>query len=89
MTTLIAGSGFNPHPGHVVTFLDKAFYDDHLRLDAQNKQQIMWEEAKREPENLENGQLLSGWRLVQYKSAIVASSWKDKYRLFNLVSLSL
>ena len=27
-TTLIARFKFNPHPGHVVALLDKAFYDD-------------------------------------------------------------
>ena len=31
-TTLIAWSEFNPHPGHVVTFLNKKFYDDYFSL---------------------------------------------------------
>ena len=38
--TLIAGFGFNPQPGHVVTFIDKTLYDDYLCLVASNKQQI-------------------------------------------------
>ena len=29
MTTLIAWSGFNPPPGHLVLFLDKTLYDDY------------------------------------------------------------
>ena len=29
-TTLIARSKFNPHPGHVVVSLEKAFYDYYL-----------------------------------------------------------
>ena len=36
--TLIAGSMFNPHPGHVVAFLDQALYDNYLYLVASNKQ---------------------------------------------------
>ena len=41
-TILIEWSGFNPHPGHVVAFLDKTLYDDYLCLVASNKQQIHW-----------------------------------------------
>ena len=40
MTTLIAKSNFNLHPGRVVASLDKAFYDDYLCMVASNKQQI-------------------------------------------------
>ena len=36
----IAGSEFNPHPGHVVASLDKTLYDNYLCLVASNKQQI-------------------------------------------------
>ena len=43
---LIAWSGFNPHSGQVVTFLDKALYDDYLCVVASNKQQIQWQEMK-------------------------------------------
>ena len=42
MVTLIKWSGFNPHPGHVVAYLDKMLYDDYLCLVASNKQQIHW-----------------------------------------------
>ena len=41
-TTLIAWSGFNPHPGHVVASFDKTLYDDYLCLVASKKQQIQW-----------------------------------------------
>ena len=46
-TTLIEWSGFNPHPGHVVTSLDKTLYDDYLCLVASNKQQIQWTRIRR------------------------------------------
>ena len=46
-----------PARGHVVASLDKALYDDHLCLVASNKQQIYVERSQ--PENLENGELLS------------------------------
>ena len=41
-TTLIARTGFNPQPDHVVASLDKTLYDDHLRLVVLNTQQILW-----------------------------------------------
>ena len=56
-TIPMAGSVLNSHPGHVVASLDKGFNDDcWLR----SSSKFTWEEAKRQPENLENGQLLSG-----------------------------
>ena len=33
-------SGLNRNPGYVVTFMDKALYDDYLCLVALNKKQI-------------------------------------------------
>ena len=45
-TTLIARSGFDPHPGHVVASLDKALYDDYLCLVNSNKQQIYVERSQ-------------------------------------------
>ena len=57
--TPLARSGFNSHPGYVVASLNEALYDDYLCLVASNKQQFTWEEVKRQPENLENGELLS------------------------------
>ena len=36
-TTLIEGSGFNPHPSHVVAYSDKTLYNDYLCLVASNK----------------------------------------------------
>ena len=49
-TTLIAWSGFNPHPGHVVASLDKMLYDDYLCLVASNKRQIYWARIRRNPQ---------------------------------------
>ena len=46
-TTLIALSGFYPHPSHVVASLDKTLYDDYLCLVASNQQQIQWTEIWR------------------------------------------
>ena len=40
--TLIAWSGFNPLPGHVLTSLDKTLYDGNLCLVTSNKLQIHW-----------------------------------------------
>ena len=42
MASLIAWSGFNPHPGHVFVSLDKMLYDNYLCLVALNKQQFQW-----------------------------------------------
>ena len=47
--TLIEGSGFNPHPGHVFVFLDKPLYDDYLYLMDLNKKQIQWTRIRRNP----------------------------------------
>ena len=41
-TTSIARSMFNPHPGHVIASLDKAFCDNYLCVLASNKQQTQW-----------------------------------------------
>ena len=49
-TTLIELSGFNPHPSHVIAFLDKTLYDDYLCLMASNKQQIQWTRIRRNPQ---------------------------------------
>ena len=40
--TLIAWFGLNPHPGHVIAFLDKTLYDNYLCQMASNKQQTQW-----------------------------------------------
>ena len=52
-------SGFNPYPGHVVASLDEVLCDDYLCLVTSTRSKFTWEEVKREPKNLENGQLLS------------------------------
>ena len=62
-TTLIARSKFNPHPGHVVASLEKAFYDDYLYMVASNKQQIQWAIIRKNSE--EHLKLLSRCGLVQ------------------------
>ena len=49
-TTLIAWSQFNPHPGHVVSSLDKTLYDDYLCLVASNKKQIQWTRIRTNPQ---------------------------------------
>ena len=52
----------------LVTFLEKTIYDHHICLVVSIKQQIYvdYVEVKREPENLENGRLLSGSGFVQW-----------------------
>ena len=42
--TLIAWSGFNPHPGHAVVSWAKTLYYDYLCLVASNNQPIQWQE---------------------------------------------
>ena len=64
-----------PHPSHTITSKDKALNDDYFCWKASNKQKFTWKEVKRQPENLENGQLLSGWGFVQSENATAASSW--------------
>ena len=46
-TTLIAWSGFNRYPGHVVASLDKTLYEDYFCLLASNKQQIQLTSSKK------------------------------------------
>ena len=82
MTTLIAWSGFNSHPDHVVASLDKGLYDDYFCLVSSNKRKIYV--ARSESKSLECGEFLSGWeRFVCVKTPVrtVASSWvEDKYQ---------
>ena len=49
MTTLIAWSGLNPHPGHVVASLDNTLYNDYLCLMTSNKQQIQLAKIQKNP----------------------------------------
>ena len=62
-TTLIAGSEFNPHPGHVVAYLDKTLRNDYLSLVASSKQQIQWTRIRRNSHKdwiIENSSLGAG-----------------------------
>ena len=67
-TTLIAWSGFNPYPRHVVASLDKALYHDYLSWVALNKQQVQWMTIRR---NLEEHCIIGN-------STIGANSSKHK-----------
>ena len=69
-TTLIARFEFNPHPGHVVASLDKAFYDDYLCMVALNEQQIQWAIIRKNSQ--EQWKLLSRCGFVQARSTVTA-----------------
>ena len=70
-TTLIVRSKFNPHPGHVVAFLDKAFYEDYLRMVASNKQQIHWAIIRKNPH--EHWKHLGRCGFVPARSTVIKS----------------
>ena len=91
-TTLIALSGFNPHPGHVVAFLDKTLYDDYLCLVASNKQQIQGIRFLRIHRNIGSSETPEQVRIPQSRSGHcnkkcadhpIISVWRpeDKYAL--------
>ena len=67
---LIVRSKFNPHPGHVVASLDKAFYDNYLCIVASNKQQIQWAIIRKNSQ--EHWKLLSWCGFVQARSTVIA-----------------
>ena len=69
-TTLIARSKFNPHPGHVIASLDKAFYDDYLCMVASNKQQIRWAIIRKKSQK--HWKLQSRCGFVQARSTVTA-----------------
>ena len=46
-TTIIVWSGFNLHPGNVVAFLDKTFYDDYLCLELRTSSKFSGQELKK------------------------------------------
>ena len=82
--TPMVWSGFGSYPGHVVASLDMALYNGYICLVAWNKQQIYVERSQ--PENLENGQLLSVWGFVKNRRANVAPSRvENKYESIKVV----
>ena len=95
-TILIAWSGFNPHPGHVVASLDKTLYDNFLCLVALNKQQIQWIRIRKNPQELwiignskagansSNHKVviaMKSARVVQYLASDAVWWQEDKYAL--------
>ena len=65
MMTLIARSGFNPHPDRVVLFMDMTLYNVYLCLVASNKQQIHWTKIQRNSQ--EHWKLLSDLNSSKYE----------------------
>ena len=53
---LIAWSGFNPHPDHVVAFLDKMLYDDYRCRGGFERAENLTKNPN-QPQNSEHGQL--------------------------------
>ena len=74
-TTLIARSTFNPHPGHVVASLDKAFYDDYLCMVASNKQQIRWAIIRKNSQKHWKLQSRCGFVLARSTVTAIKSVW--------------
>ena len=77
--TLIAWSGFNPHPGHVVESLDKTLFNDYLCLVASNKQQIQWK-IKKFTGTLETRNYYAGVNSSNHEVVIaMKSAWINQY----------